>query len=180
MEEIWKSIAGYEGCYEVSNLGNIKSLSRTVVAGPNSLRTVKEIIRKQRLCRKGYCRVGLSIESLKVNHSVHRLVAEAFIPKVEGKDQVNHIDGVKTNNNISNLEWCTGTENIHHAFSNGLIPRKRLGTRTETYEELRSEILALTAEGCTQAQIAKIYGVTDSTISKYVRGWRRKKIKEHS
>lgn len=103
MQEIWKDIAGYEGLFQVSNLGRVKSLPRKNVT--------KEKILNGGDNGDGYIRVSLSNKF----YYVHRLVADAFIPKIEGKDFVNHKDEVKSNNNVDNLEWCTNQENIIHS-----------------------------------------------------------------
>ena len=112
MKEIWKDIIGYDGFYKVSNIGNIKSLKRNKV-----LKT----------CNKsdGYERVVLCVNYVMKTFLVHRLVAIAFIGNPKEKLEVNHIDGIKTNNNTSNLEWCTRTENLQHAWDNGLFIAKR-------------------------------------------------------
>lgn len=108
MKEIWKDIKGYEGKYQVSNLGNVKSLERF----DKYNRYVKEKILIPRKHTGGYLRVGLS----RKDFYIHRLVAEAFIPNLKNKKYINHIDGDKTNNNINNLEWCTANENMQHAY----------------------------------------------------------------
>lgn len=102
-EEIWKDINGYEGLYKVSNLGNIKRFN-------------KSKNRKFNINRNGYVLVNLYKNGTSKNLSVHRLVAKSFIPNPENKPQVNHIDGNKLNNCISNLEWCTAKENIIHTY----------------------------------------------------------------
>lgn len=116
MEEIWKDIQGYEGLYQVSNLGRVKSLARLDTRGQR----VSEKILKLGKHRAGYFRVNLYKNGKMKQYLVHRLVALAFIPNPENKEQVNHIDGNKQNNVIENLEWCTHSENIQHAYRTGL------------------------------------------------------------
>lgn len=100
-KEIWKDIAGYEGLYQVSNFGRIKSLrSKIILASLSS--------------KSGYCYVGLAKNGMNKQKSVHRLVALAFIPNSENKPEVNHIDGNKHNNTVKNLEWVTKSENMKH------------------------------------------------------------------
>lgn len=117
MEEIYKDIEGYEGLYQVSNLGNVKSL--------NFRNTNKEGLLKLGFDKDKYLRVSLNINGFKKLFGVHRLVATTFIPNPENKPQVNHIDGDKTNNNISNLEFCTAQYNTQHAFNIGLKVAKK-------------------------------------------------------
>ena len=108
--EIWKPIAGYELLYEVSNLGRVKSLKRNT--------TVGGIMKLQ--INRGYVQVSLCKQGRHCTKKLHRLVAEAFLPNPYAKPEVNHKDGNKKNNRVSNLEWSTGSENINHAFSTGL------------------------------------------------------------
>ena len=112
MQGIWKDIKGYEGLYQVSNLGKIKSL--------NYNHTNKEKIRKLDVSNKGYLSVLFCNDKGKKKYTVHRLVAEAFIPNPNSLPQVNHIDGNKTNNRVDNLEWCTNGYNEKHAYKLGL------------------------------------------------------------
>lgn len=112
MKEIWKDIVGYEGQYQISNLGNVLSL--------NYMHTRKPHLLKTRKTYDGYNRVNLCMNGKAESVSIHSLVAKAFIPNPDNKPQINHIDGNKDNNCVSNLEWVTGKENIHHAISTGL------------------------------------------------------------
>ena len=110
MNEIWKVIKEYPN-YMISNYGNIKSL--------NYKRTGKEQILKQSINGRGYCYVNVSIKNKYKNISIHREVAKAFIPTDNVKMDINHKDGNKTNNYVDNLEWCTRSYNIQHAYNNG-------------------------------------------------------------
>ena len=121
MEEIWKDIKGYEGLYQVSNLGRVKSLERKVRNGEHTYRIISEKILKLDNLYDGYLGIGLYISRKQHYFKVHRLVAESFIPNPENKLEVNHIDGNKTNNNAENLEWVTRIENMRHAAANNLI-----------------------------------------------------------
>jgi len=113
--EVWKDIKGYEGHYQVSNIGRVKSLERTATVKNGSKRTVRERILKPSPDQDGYWYVILYDDSSKKKKFfVHRLVCEAFHKNPENKPCVNHIDEDKTNNTASNLEWCTVTENINY------------------------------------------------------------------
>lgn len=111
MKEIWKDIKGYEGIYQVSNLGRVKSLGNN--------KTKKEKILKPAINR-GYLRITIQKDGINKKKYVHRLVAETFIPNSEKKPQVNHINCKKDDNRVCNLEWCTNGENQKHAWDNGL------------------------------------------------------------
>lgn len=125
MKEEWKDIKEYEGCYQISNLGRIKSLERYVKAKNNKLRKNKEKILSFFINKNGYLEATLCKNCKKRLHRVNRLVAETFIPNLENKPCVNHIDGNKLNNNANNLEWCTYSENLIHAWRNGLCKPRR-------------------------------------------------------
>ena len=125
MEE-WKEIKGFEGVYAVSNYGNVKRLEHYKRCGEKGQTFLEERIVRQYKNFRGYYRVHLSRRGKNHMRFVHRLVAEAFIPNDEKKPQVNHIDGNKENNNVTNLEWVTNQENNIHAFDIGLKQGKKV------------------------------------------------------
>lgn len=123
MNETWKDIRGYEGIYQISNLGRIKSLVRVKNNYDiNTISLVKvtipEKIRKPQLSKDGYYRVGLTKNKKQTYFQVHRLVAEAFIPNPDELPQVNHKDENKLNNCVENLEWCTSKYNANYGTRN--------------------------------------------------------------
>ncbi len=115
MKEIWKNIIGYEGLYQVSNYGRIKSLKRTINL-KNNYSKRKNILKT--FINHGYIQIGLCKNGKCVTKKVHRIVAEAFITNPYNKPCVNHIDGNKENNCVNNLEWCSYKENSIHYVKN--------------------------------------------------------------
>lgn len=113
-EEIWKDILGYEGIYQISTYGNIKSIAR-FANGNGQLRFLKEKTISQFDTYQGYKRSTLQKEDKQKHFFVHRLVAEAFIPNPENKPFVNHTNGIRNDNYYKHLEWCTQSENEIHA-----------------------------------------------------------------
>lgn len=122
--EQWKDIKGFEGYYQVSNKGNVRSLDRIITCKNGSKRNRKGKMIKPGIETCGYSFVQLSNGEKSIYARVHRLVADAFIENKDSKPQVNHIDGNKQNNDVSNLEYCTHSENMLHAYKNNL--RKRI------------------------------------------------------
>ena len=133
-KEIWKDVEGFEGLYQVSDRGRVKSLNRVVSYGDRHY-TIREKIKKGTIKSRGsqkgggYVVVSLYKDNKSHMNYVHRLVAKAFILNVDNKLTVNHKDGDKTNNNIENLEWMTYAENNEHAYMTGLT----------TYENRKNE-----------------------------------------
>jgi hypothetical protein len=118
--EIWKDILNYENIYQISNFGRVKSIERKLNTGNNFFRIKKENILKQQSNKRGYSTCILTKNNKIQGVLIHRLVAQAFLPNPKNKPQVNHINGIKSDNNISNLEWNTSSENNKHAHLNKL------------------------------------------------------------
>lgn len=114
--EIWKDIEGYEGLYQISNMGRVKSLAKQTLCGHRKEQTIfrNEKFLSLRCNKKGYLQVGLSKNGIRKQFTVHRLVAQTFIPNPNNLPQVNHKDENKTNNCIENLEWCTAEYNCNY------------------------------------------------------------------
>ena len=116
LREIWCDIPGYDGIYQVSNYGNVKSCQRIVPSLFSGSQKVSERILKQST-DKGYKRVTLSYMGKTFRKSVHFFVATCFVKNPDKKPHINHIDGDKSNNCASNLEWCTPSENERHSYA---------------------------------------------------------------
>lgn len=121
--ETWKPVVGYEGYYEVSSLGNVRSVTRVLQIAAHT-RKYKGRVLKQATTNSGYNCIVLSVGGKLKTHLVHRLVAFAFLPTQSGKTEVNHIDGNKLHNAQYNLEWVDSSYNKWHAWDLGLRQRK--------------------------------------------------------
>lgn len=151
MEELWKDIEGYEGRYQVSNLGRVKRVTTGRI-----LKGCKDI--------GGYLVVNLSKNGKVKTHKIHRLVAQVFIPKPENKPDVNHIDENKTNNLYSNLEWVTAKENNNH------------GTRTErTSHKIKATDIANGEYNiyCSIRDCSRKLGLSQGNICQCLKGGRK-------
>lgn len=113
MQEIWKDIKGYEGLYQISNMGRVKRFKRKEEKNLNPCKD-----------KRGYLRIDLYKKGNRKNITIHRLVAIHFIPNPENKPEVNHKHGIKTDNRATELEWVTTSENEKHAYDTGLKKQK--------------------------------------------------------
>ena len=138
MQEIFKDISGYEGLYQISNTGIVKSLPKSDGNGNRERNLKYEIIKRN---HTSYQRVTLSKNGIVKRFQVHRLVAEAFIDNPEQKPFINHIDSNGLNNHISNLEWCTASENMKHSADKGRQDNIRVlgGKATSKINKLKWE-----------------------------------------
>lgn len=166
MEEIWKDVPSYEGYYQASNLGRIRSYDR-IILRPKGNYLKKGRILKPQNGTNGYHVISLRKNKIGGTVSLHRIIASTFIPNPENKKCVNHINGNKKDNNINNLEWTTYSENIKHAFKNklnkGLKGEKKPISKLKNKEVL--DIKKMLGKGLTNVEIAKTYNVDARTIS---------------
>ena len=145
--EIWRDVVGYEGDYQVSNFARVKSFKKGKIQ-----------IRKVEVDLNGYVHCGLHKNGKTKHAFLHVLVAQAFISNLEGKTQVNHINGIKTDNRVENLEWVTPAENIAHAFETGL--------RKSGCEHFRAK---LTAEQVREIRRDCVHGDLDFGVKAFAR-----------
>jgi len=165
MKEIWKDIEGFEGFYQVSNKGRVKSLDRTVLGKDSKVYNYKGKILKTPL-NTGYPCVYLSKHHKKHTIRVHILVARAFLSKIKGKYFVNHKDLNKQNNHVSNLEWCTHKENIQHAHFIGVYTAKgECSGKTNLKKDDIIYIRKRLESGENGTVIAKDYNITRQAVS---------------
>ena len=152
VKETWKDILGYEGSYQVSDSGKVFSLKTDKLLKPYDSGRV-------------YLQVDLYKDFSKKRHSIHRLVIETFIENIDKKEQVNHVDGCKTNNYLSNLEWCTRSENMKHAYKNGLNTGRPV--KSVSQFTLTGKLIHI-FKSITEAE--KITGVNDGNIISACKG----------
>lgn len=177
--EEWRDVVGQEGFYQVSNLGRIKTVSRYVESRPGVYITIREKIRKIGIDNYGYSFVNFSKGGKQTTAFIHRCIAMAFIPNPDNKKEVNHIDGNKQNNDISNLEWNTPLENNRHAWDTGL--KNNFGEnhdRCKLSDLQVAEIRQLKKDNpaITLVSIAKKYNLSKNYVSLLIGNKKRKKL----
>lgn len=133
-QEEWRDVVGYEDAFQVSNLGRVRSKRRVLqFSDKKPDRVHLGRILKTQIDKWGYERVRVSYHDTKITFKVHRLVAQAFLQNQRSKPQVNHVNGVKSDNRVTNLEWSTNGENQVHARRMGLNPQK-VGDQASRFE----------------------------------------------
>lgn len=158
--EIWKDIKGYEGLYQVSNFGNIRSFM--MYDGKKYRERNEPYILRKTMTTTGYWKVELFKNKIRKSKRIHRLIAEAFIPNPYNKKEVNHKDLNKLNNDIENLEWVTHQENMKHAGENFAL--------NNLNEELSKSIIEKYKSGLHCSQIAsELNVITETTVRNHLR-----------
>jgi hypothetical protein len=163
-KEIWMDVIGYEGYYQISNLGNVKGLGRFVNG-----RYGEQFIKQKKLNptknSSGYYRVTFA-KLKNTSKYIHRLMAETFLPNPKNKRTVNHINGIKTDNRLCNLEWSTDSENHKHAFKLGLKSQK--GEKNAFSKLTKKQVLEIKYihSKITNQKLSKMYNIDPSNISR--------------
>ena len=169
MEPIWKPIKGYEDLYEISSSGEVRSKDRVVYQKNKFGKLSKHIYKGSNIKLKGsrYATVDLHKDGNAQRFLVHRLVGTHFLDKPTGKDYINHIDANPKNNDVSNLEWCTQSENIQYAYDNGTkIPPHQ---RKVAQYDLDGNLVRVWSS---QSEVEKELGIYQSNIYKVCAGKR--------
>jgi len=167
MEEMFRPIKGFVGIYEISSFGRVKALSIRKLRG-RFFRKSPDKILKAPINSSGYRLVCLQHNHNRKYCSVHRLVATAFIPNIENKSQVNHINGVKTDNRVENLEWCTPKENIKHSIDCGLKPNIS-GENSIKARLVNEDIYFIRSSDLSEKELAIKFNINRSAINKIKR-----------
>lgn len=165
----WKPVKGFEIQYSVSDTGLVKSNARESLQG----HLMHEKMMKPAVDKSGYVMVNLRSGALMKRVKVHRLVAETFLPSVDGKRFVNHIDGNKSNNKVENLEWTTASENMHHSANVlGNIPKGRLPVSKTNLrnDEINKYLDSIGNESVSKTFLVKKFSIGYSTASKIIEG----------
>lgn len=168
LKEIWKDVKGFESYYQISNYGKVKSLSRICRANTCGIRNIKEKILSMCQSKNGYYTVILCKNGKHKSVSIHRLVAETFIPNPENKKEVNHKDENKLNNYVGNLEWCDRVYNAN--FGTGVERCAKQKFKPVAMIELETNKVLKTF--ISQKEASKIMKISNKNISSVCRGKR--------
>lgn len=181
-EEIWKDVIDFEGIYEVSNLGRVRSLDKTVYCKNGRFKRMKGKILSPSKHTSAYLIIRLCYGGREYKHYyLHRLIAEHFCHNDDPKNktQVNHINGKHKDNRACNLEWCTPSENIKHGVRSGKINNSRKGNKVKWFTEKEATIVALLdLKGYSINNIAEHLGRSRTSISSFMNGRGNKRVTE--
>ena len=164
MEELWKDVVGYEGLYIVSNIGNIMSLGNG-----NSNSSTRKLLKQQTRVQT-YLGVSFNKDGKRNVFQSHRIVALSFIPNPNNYSEINHINGIKFDNRVENLEWCSHSQNIQHAYDTKLLIPSRgdLQKLSKLTNENVVQIRELSNKGVSKNELADKFHVAKCTICRVV------------
>lgn len=169
-DEDWRDIQGYEGSYQVSNMGRIRSLDRTVIKSNGLRQDFCGKIMKQEVGRNGYLFIKFRKNGVKSCFTPHRLVAVHFIENPKSKPEVNHKDGNKWNNTAENLEWNTRGENMQHSYNIGLSHSGEKHWKSKLRKKDIPKIREMYLSGIGQSEISRVFSVSRRTIANVING----------
>lgn len=167
--EEWRSVDGFEGLYEISSFGRVKSLARKY----NDGRVVSDFIRKSARSN-GYRNITLTLNGVHYGFGIHVLVARTFLKNPDSKRTVNHEDGIKHNNHVSNLSWATDTEQIIHAYRTGLQKREDRAGKNSSLSKIVFNTHTGIFYDCVN-DAAAAHKLLEPTLSRYLTGKRKNK-----
>ncbi len=182
MKETWKDIVGYEGLYQVSNFGRVKSLER-YRSNHGKQQLISESIKSTRKDKQGYLLLDLYKDNKQKTVRVHRLVAEHFLNNPDNKETVNHIDGNKENNNVMNLEWSTFKEQNEHLYKNNLKSKKNIDKAVKAMNKAQAKKVKCLNNGViyeSASEAARTVGISGSLIMRCCRGERKSAGKDEN
>lgn len=176
-EEIWVKVKGYEEYYEVSSFGRVRTIEKVIEiksrAGWSRLHPVRSKIKVANKTKAGYFTIALVVNNKTITTYLHRIIAEAFIANPYSDKVVNHKNGIKSDNRLVNLEWCTSSHNNQHAID----LRLRSPRSGHLNERSILQIREMVKQGVSNLVIAKLLGVPVSVINRFINGHSYKYLK---
>ena len=176
--ELWKDVKSFEGLYQVSTLGRVRSLDKYIDV---KIRNVDKVLKRGKILKPsydkdGYLRICLCENQQRIYRSIHRLVAMAFIPNPDNKPCVNHIDSDITNNKVDNLEWVTPKENVHHSYLYGKRVKLKNVQRETILTDFQVSQITTLRTIYTVSQISKLFNCKYTTLKNIIRKQKKSEI----